>query len=213
MVDTVRSGPLPRFPAPLRLGILLSGSGRTLQNLIDRIRDGTLPARIEVVVSSHPAVKGLEIAATNGIPSAVVDYKQFVGPAFDRAVTEILDRHPLDIVVMAGFLRRYVFPTSYQGRVLNIHPALLPDFGGKGFWGHHVHEAVLKAGVRESGCTVHLADHEYDRGPILLQKRVPVLPGDTPDTLAARVFQAECEAYPEALRGMAFPVPAGSPRS
>ncbi len=212
MVDTFRPGHPPQFPVPLRLGVLLSGSGRTLQNLIDRIRDGTLPARIEVVVSSHPGVKGLDIAAANGIPSAVVDYRKVVGPAFDQAITAVLDRRPIDLVIMAGFLRRYVFPAAYRGRVLNIHPALLPDFGGKGFWGHRVHEAVLKAGVRESGCTVHLADHEYDRGPILLQKRVPVLPGDTPDTLAARVFQAECEAYPEAIRGLAAPATAGGSR-
>ena len=108
-------------------------------------------------------------------------------------------RHPVDLVIMAGFLRRWIFPAAYEGRVLNIHPALLPKYGGKGYYGHHVHEAVLKAGEKESGCTVHFADHHYDRGPILVQKRVPVLPGDTPDTLAARVFEAECEAYPEAI--------------
>jgi formyltetrahydrofolate-dependent phosphoribosylglycinamide formyltransferase len=189
---------------PVRLGVLLSGSGRTLQNLIDRIGDGSLPARISVVVSSHPGVKGLERARAKKIPAVTVDYKAFDdAKAFSAAVTEELDRHPIDLVIMAGFIRRYLFPKKYEGRVLNIHPALLPDFGGKGYYGHHVHEAVLKSGAKESGCTVHLADLQYDRGPILLQKRVPVLPGDTPDTLAERVFQAECEAYPEAIRRMA----------
>jgi formyltetrahydrofolate-dependent phosphoribosylglycinamide formyltransferase len=186
------------------LGVLISGSGRTLQNLIDRIADGTLPARIEVVISSHPGVKGLERAARAGIQTALVSYRDYGdAEAFSRAVTEALDRHRVDLVVMAGFLRRWVFPASYEGRVLNIHPALLPKYGGKGYFGHHVHEAVLQAGEAESGCTVHYADHHYDRGPILVQKRVPVLPGDTPDSLADRVFQAECEAYPEAIRMIA----------
>ena len=188
---------------PVRLGILLSGSGRTLQNLIDRIEDGSLPARIEVVVSSHPNVKGLDRARKANIPAATVNWKSFTEKTFSEAVTAELDKYPLDLVIMAGFIRRYLFPKKYEGRVLNIHPALLPDFGGKGYYGHHVHEAVLKSGAKESGCTVHLADLQYDRGPILLQKRVPVLPGDTPETLAERVFQAECEAYPEAIRRMA----------
>jgi phosphoribosylglycinamide formyltransferase-1 len=189
---------------PVRLGVLLSGSGRTLQNLIDRIKDGSLPARIEVVISSHPDVKGLERAQAKKIPAVTVDYKRFDdAKAFSAAVTQELDRYPVDLVIMAGFIRHYLFPKKYEGRVLNIHPALLPDFGGKGYYGHHVHEAVLEAGKKESGCTVHLADLQYDRGPILLQKRVPVLPGDTPDALAERVFQAECEAYPEAIRKMA----------
>lgn len=185
---------------PLRLGVLLSGSGRTLQNFIDRIADGSFPARIEVVVSSHPGVKGLERAEKAGLPSVVVPFRDHPDTAsFSRAVTAVLDRYPIDLVAMAGFIRRWAFPPAYAGRVLNIHPALLPKYGGKGFWGHHVHEAVLAAGERESGCTVHVADHQYDRGPILHQARVPVLPGDTPDALAERVFRAECEAYPQAI--------------
>jgi len=189
---------------PVRLGVLLSGGGRTLQNLIDRIEDGSLPARIEVVLSSHPGVKGLERAQAKKIPAVTVDYKQFDdAKTFSQAVTRELDRHPIDLVIMAGFIRRYLFPSKFEGRVLNIHPALLPDFGGKGMYGHHVHEAVLRSGAKESGCTVHLADLQYDRGPILLQKRVPVLPGDTADALAERVFQAECVDYPEAIRRMA----------
>ena len=185
---------------PVRLGVLLSGSGRTLQNLIDRIEDGSLPARIEVVVSSHPDVKGLDRARKANIPAVTVNWKSFTDKTFSEAVTAELDKHPLDLIIMAGFIRRYLFPKKYEGRILNIHPALLPDFGGKGYYGHFVHEAVLKSDAKESGCTVHFVDLQYDHGPTILQKRVPVLPGDTPETLADRVFHAECEAYPEAIR-------------
>jgi len=189
---------------PVHLGVLLSGSGRTLQNLLDRIEDGSLPARVEVVVSSHPEAHGLERARRKGIPAQAVPYGDFPdADSFSGAVTEVLRRHPIDLVVMAGFIRKYLFPSEFEGRVLNIHPALLPKFGGRGFYGHKVHEAVLAAGEKESGCTVHFADHRYDRGPVVLQKRVPVLPGDTPQSLAERVFQAECEAYPEAIRQLA----------
>ncbi len=185
---------------PVRIGVLISGGGRTLQNLIDRIEAGSLAARIEAVVSSHPGVEGLERARRNGIPAHAVDYRDHPDDrSFSDAVSGVLDRHPLDLVVMAGFIRKWLFPRRYEGRVLNIHPALLPGFGGKGFYGRRVHQAVLESGAKESGCTVHTADLDYDRGPILLQKRVPVRPGDTPETLAERVFQAECEAYPEAI--------------
>jgi len=118
-------------------------------------------------------------------------------------VTQVLERYPIDLVLLAGFVHLYLFPPKWAGRVLNIHPALLPRFGGKGFYGRRVHEAVLRSGARESGCTVHFADERYDHGPIILQKKVPVLPGDTPESLAERVFQAECEAYPEAIRRVA----------
>jgi len=188
---------------PVRLGVLLSGSGRTLQNLIDRIEDGSLPARIEVVISSHPDVKGLDRARKANIPAVTVNWKSFTDKTFSEAVTEELDKHPVDYVIMAGFIRRYLFPKKYEGRILNIHPALLPKFGGKGYYGHFVHEAVLKSDAKESGCTVHFVDLQYDHGPTILQKRVPVLPGDTPETLADRVFHAECEAYPEAIRRIA----------
>ncbi len=194
----------PGMKVPLHLGVLLSGGGRTLQNLLDRIEEGSLPARVEVVVSSHPGAGGLERARRRGIPAEVVDYRAHPdAESFSRALTETLRRHPIDLVVMAGFVRKYLFPPEYEGRVLNIHPALLPKFGGKGFYGRKVHEAVLAAGERESGCTVHFADHRYDRGPIVLRRTVEVLPGDTAETLAERVFQAECEAYPEAIRQVA----------
>ena len=184
-----------------RLALLLSGGGRTLQNFLDLIAAGRLDARLEVVVSSNPDAGGVERARNAGIATAVIDRRQFDSDeAFSAAITAVLDRYDVELVLLAGFLRRYIFPARYRGRVLNIHPALLPKYGGRGMYGHRVHEAVLAAGDTESGCTVHVADHEYDHGPIVLQKRVPVLPGDTPDTLAERVFAAECEAYPEAVR-------------
>lgn len=189
---------------PVRLAVLLSGSGRTLQNLLDRIADRSLEARVELVLSSDPKAYGLERARKAGAAAAVVDRKDFRdAESFSRAVTKELESRPVDLVVMAGFIHLYLFPEKWQGRVLNIHPALLPKFGGKGFYGHRVHEAVLRAGEKESGCTVHFADHRYDRGPVVLQRKVPVLPGDTPETLAERVFREECAAYPEAIRRVA----------
>jgi formyltetrahydrofolate-dependent phosphoribosylglycinamide formyltransferase len=193
--------------APVRLGVLLSGSGRTLQNLIDRIADGSLNARIETVISSDPEAFGLERARKAGIPTATVARKPFRDPAsHSREVTRVLERHPVDLVILAGYLHLFLFPQKWTGRVLNIHPALLPEFGGKGFYGHKVHEEVLRKGAKESGCTVHFADHQYDHGGIILQKKVPVLPGDTPEMLAERVFLAECVAYPEAIRKVAAEV-------
>ena len=190
--------------SPIRLAVLISGDGRTLQNLIDRTGDGTLDARIEVVVSSRAKARGLERARAKTIPAKIVERKSFADTtAFSRAMTAALEPFPFDLLLMAGFMSLYLFPDRWAGRVLNIHPALLPRFGGKGFYGRRVHEAVLAAGARESGCTVHYADGEYDRGPIILQEKVPVLDGDTPATLADRVFEAECRAYPVAIRKVA----------
>jgi phosphoribosylglycinamide formyltransferase-1 len=191
----------------VNLAVLLSGGGRTLQNFIDEIAAGRLDARIQVVVSSNPNAAGVEKARSAGLECEIVDRRRFEDDeSFSEAITAVLDRYDIDLVVLAGLVRRYVFPARLSGRVLNIHPALLPEYGGQGMYGHQVHEAVLAAGDKESGCTVHIADEEYDHGPIVLQKRVPVLPGDTPETLAERVFQAECEAYPEAVRRLAAAV-------
>jgi len=188
----------------VNLAVLLSGGGRTLQNFIDEIGAGRLDARVQAVVSSSAQAGGLDKARAAGIPAHVVDRREFGDDeSFSQQITSRLSRYEIDIVVLAGFLRRYLFPERYKGRVLNIHPALLPKFGGPGMYGHRVHEAVLAAGETESGCTVHIADLEYDHGPVVLQKRVPVLADDTPEMLAERVFQAECEAYPEAVRILA----------
>ncbi|MBM4069244.1 MAG: phosphoribosylglycinamide formyltransferase [Planctomycetes bacterium] len=186
---------------PLRLAVLVSGSGTTLQNLLDRCADGRLTARVVQVVSNVPGVKALERAAAAGVPAAVVVRKEAGSrEEFSRRIFDHCRHARADLVCLAGFLQIITIPDDYLGRVMNIHPALIPAFSGKGYYGRHVHEAVLQSGVTETGCTVHFADNQYDHGPIILQKKVPVLAGDTPETLAARVFKQECEAYPEAIR-------------
>jgi len=186
---------------PISLAVLLSGSGTTLQNLIDRIADGRLSARIGVVIGSRPDAFGLERARQAGIPTAVVQRKQCADAAeFSRQIFERVRESGAELVCLAGFLQLLPVPEDFLFRVINIHPSLIPSFCGKGFYGHHVHEAALNYGVKVSGCTVHFADNEYDHGPIILQRTVPVLLDDTADTLAARIFAQECEAYPEAIR-------------
>lgn len=188
----------------VRLALLVSGGGTTLQNFLDVIAAGKLDARIEVVISSTSNAFALERARNAGIDTHVVRRRDFdTQEAFSDAVTEIIDRYEVDLILGAGYLQRYIFPEKYEGRMLNVHPGLLPSYGGKGMYGHHVHEAVIAAREKESGCSVIIADHEYDHGPTIVEKRVPVLPDDTPETLAARVFEAECEAYPEGVRIMA----------
>jgi len=185
---------------PLRMGVLISGSGRTMVNFAQRIAAGSLNATIAVVIASRPEIAGIERAKELGLPVVVIPRKQFpaVEP-FSEAITDALGRHDVELIALAGFLSLYRFPARYRWRVLNVHPALLPKYGGKGMYGHHVHEAVLAAGETESGCTIHFADNEYDHGPIILQRRCPVLPGDTPEALADRVFHQELLAYPEAV--------------
>ena len=185
----------------IRLAVLLSGNGTTLQNLIDRIADRRLAARIVQVVSSHPDAGGIDRAIRAGLPVEVVARKSFPDLAgYSKRVFDLCRASQAELVCLAGFLQLLEIPPDYAGRVLNIHPALLPAFGGEGMYGRHVHEAVLAHGVKVSGCTVHFVDQVYDHGPIVLQKTVEVRDDDTPETLAARVFVAECEAYPEAIR-------------
>jgi formyltetrahydrofolate-dependent phosphoribosylglycinamide formyltransferase len=189
------------MPDPIRLAVLVSAGGTTLQNFIDRIADSRLRARIVQVVSSRAGAFGLERARRAGLPAAVVERKQCASvEEFSDKLFALCRQAGADLVCLAGFLYLVRIPDDFLGRVMNIHPALIPAFCGKGFYGHHVHEAVLAAGVKVSGCTVHFADNEYDHGPIIFQRTVPVLDDDTPDTLAERIFQEECEAYPEAIR-------------
>jgi formyltetrahydrofolate-dependent phosphoribosylglycinamide formyltransferase len=184
----------------LRLGVLLSGGGRTLLNLVTRIADGTLPATIETVIASRPC-KGIEISREHGFNVHMVAYKEATdATAYSAQITQLLDAAKVDLVLMAGFLSHWCIPPEYANKVINIHPALLPSFGGKGMFGHHVHEAVLEHGCKVSGCTVHFVTNEYDRGPIIIQRCVPVLEDDTPDALAARVFEHELIAFPEAIK-------------
>ncbi len=184
--------------APIRLAVLLSGGGRTLLNLDRAIGERRLHAAIQVVVSSRGDALGVKRAVELGLPTVVVERKRLSAAAFQSGITEAIA--DAELVCMAGFLFLWRIPDEWFGRVINIHPALLPKFGGKGMYGHHVHESVLAAGETVSGCTVHFCDNEYDHGPIILQRTVPVLPDDTPDTLAARVFEQECIAYPEAIQ-------------
>ncbi len=187
--------------ATLQLGVLISGGGRTMLNLLECIDRGELDARVAVVISSLSQARGVERARNAGLPVEIVRRKDFADVAsFSASIDETLARHDVELVVQAGFTCFWQIPDRWANRVMNIHPALLPKYGGKGFYGHHVHEAVLAAGEAESGCTVHFANNEYDAGPIILQRRCPVQPDDTPDTLAARVFEQECLAYPEAIR-------------
>ena len=186
---------------PLRLAVLLSGGGTTLQNFLDHAADGRLPARVVQVVSSNPKAFGLVRAERAGVPTAVVERKACPSrEEFSRRLFEPCRVAGADLVCLGGFLQLLTVPDDYRGRILNIHPALIPAFCGKGFHGAHVHRAVLDAGVKVSGCTVHFVDDEYDHGPIVAQRAVPVLEDDTPETLAERVFAQECEVYPEALR-------------
>jgi phosphoribosylglycinamide formyltransferase-1 len=186
-----------------RIGVLVSGGGSNLQALIDAIEAKTLPAEIGVVISSKPGVFALERAAKHDIPALVIDNKDYASVLdFTRAILNDLQKQRIDLVCMAGFLRILdpIFFEAYPNRVLNIHPALLPAFGGKGMYGHHVHEAVIASGTRFSGATVHLVTAETDVGPIVLQDMIAVADDDTPDTLAAKVLQVEHRIYPEAVR-------------
>ena len=185
----------------LNLAILLSGSGRSLENLQRVIAEGRLSARIAVVISSKSEAYGLERARQHGLDTIVVPRQEYQDvEAFNAAINEVLSRYNIDLVVLAGFLSLYQPPPALAEKVMNIHPALLPAFGGKGLYGDRVHRAVLAAGVKISGCTVHFADAQYDHGPIILQQAVPVLDDDTVDSLAARVFAAECTLYPQAIQ-------------
>ena len=186
---------------PLRMAVFISGGGTTLKNFIDQIAAGNLSAQIELVASSNPAASGLKFASEAGIPWVVQERKDYpTTAAFSQAIFAPCRAAGVDVVALGGFLKLLEIPADFEGRVVNIHPALIPAFCGRGFYGRKVHEAVLAAKRKESGCTVHFVDNEYDHGPIILQRNVPVMPDDTPESLAHRVFEAECKAYPEALR-------------
>ncbi len=188
----------------LPIAVFLSGSGRTLANLIQHRDQHGLPIDIRLVISSRSDVRGIEIAAQAGIQTLVIrqrDYPDANG--YSDAMFAPLGERGIEYVVMAGFLKHVLIPEAFENRVINIHPSLLPAFGGHGMYGHYVHEAVISKGVKISGCTVHFVDNEYDNGPIIHQRACPVLPGDTPDALAARVFEQECLALPEAITMLA----------
>jgi formyltetrahydrofolate-dependent phosphoribosylglycinamide formyltransferase len=191
----------PRNKKTVRLGVLISGGGTTLVNILKYIRQGELNAEVAVVISSRSKVAGVERAKNAGLNVKIVRKKDFPQiDDFSKRIEEELVAANVELVIQGGWLCLWKIPARYENRVMNIHPALLPSFGGEGMWGHHVHEAVLKAGCKVSGCTVHFCTNEYDKGPIIVQRCCEVKDGDTPETLAERVFEQECLAYPRAIK-------------
>ncbi len=189
--------------ARLRLAVFISGSGRTLENLLAWIADGRLDAEILLVVASREEIRGVAIAREAGLVTLVLDPRERSSTEVSEHAFAACREHGVDLVVLGGYLHLLAIPADYIGRVINIHPSLLPAFGGKGYHGAAVHRAVLARGCTISGCTVHLVDEIYDNGRVLAQQAVPVEAGDTADTLAARVFMAECQLLPETIQAIA----------
>jgi phosphoribosylglycinamide formyltransferase 1 len=190
----------------MNIGVFASGQGSNFQAILSAIHQGALPARVTLVLSNKGDAGALEIARTHALPAVHLSQKQFLDESsFAAAMLGVLKSHDVQIIALAGYLKR--IPTSvvreYRNRILNIHPALLPSFGGAGMYGHFVHEAVIASGAKLSGATVHLVDEEYDRGPIVLQKAVAIEEFDTPESLAAKVLKIEHEIFPLALKAFA----------
>ena len=184
----------------LPIAVFASGGGRSLENLAARSADGSLDARVRLVVCDKPGAGVLARAEHLGIETQLLPWDEYPdSAAYSTAAFEAVEAAGCELVVLAGFLRLVTLPHQWGGRVLNIHPSLLPAFGGKGYWGMRVHRAAIERGVQFSGCTVHYVDEQYDHAPILLQRVVPVDTGMSPDELAARVFEAECLALPDAV--------------
>jgi len=192
------------LPKAVRLAVLVSGGGSNLEAILTARTSGQLEnAEVVLVLSSKAGVYALERAKKYQIETAVVERSAFASDdLFQAAILKKLAQAKVDVVCLAGYLRK-LGPSiiqHYRGRILNIHPALLPKFGGPGMYGHFVHEAVLAAGEKESGCSVHVVDEEFDHGPVLSQAKVPVLSGDNAETLAARVLEQEHKLYPKSIR-------------
>lgn len=200
-MDNVAEITAARGTSNLPVAVLISGGGTTLRNLIEQRSLGLLPIDFHLVISSNPQARGLEYATANAIPSQVLVRSSFDSvESYSDAIFSACRAAQVKLVVMGGFLKQVAIPADFVNRVINIHPSLIPAFSGHGYYGHHVHEAVLQYGAKLSGCTVHFVDNDYDHGPIILQRSVPVLDEDTPESLAARVFAQECVALPEAIR-------------
>ncbi|MBS1220578.1 MAG: phosphoribosylglycinamide formyltransferase [Proteobacteria bacterium] len=184
-----------------RLVVLISGRGSNLQAILDQAASGELPVEVAAVISNRPGVQGLERARQSGVLALELDHKNFADrPAFEAALIELIDRYQPDLVALAGFMRVLTpgFTDHYRGRLFNIHPSLLPKFRGL-----HTHERAIAAGETEHGASIHFVTAELDGGPVIVQAKVPVLPGDDPDTLAARVLEQEHRLYPLAIRWFA----------
>lgn len=186
---------------PLRLGVLVSGTGRTLVNLADCIDEGMLPAAIALVISSRRDAAAIDRARERGLEVHVAARRDFeTEDAMHDQITAWLTEARVDLVCLCGYMRWFRVDGPFAGRVMNIHPALLPEFGGKGMFGTRVHRAVLESDHEVTGCTVHIVDDQYDHGPVILQRHCPILDNDDEETLGARVFEQERLAYPEAIR-------------
>ena len=187
----------------IKVAVLISGSGSNLQALIDACAAPDYPAEIAVVLSNRPDAFGLERAKKAGIDTRIIDHKLYGSrEEFDSALHDALIPYGVDLICLAGFMRILTpgFINKWENKIINTHPALLPKHGGEGMYGGHVHEAVLNAGDSESGASIHYVIPAVDQGPVILQKRVPVMTDDTPESLAARVLEQEHIAYPEAVR-------------
>ena len=190
----------------LALGVLASHGGTNLQAIIDSCRSGAIDAEVRVVISNNSRSLALERARRANIPASHLSSSTHPDPdRLDEAITETLRLYGVQVVALAGYMKMLGTRTldAYRSRILNVHPALLPKFGGQGMYGERVHEAVLASGERVSGVTVHLVDEVYDHGPVVAQTQVPVLPDDTPGTLAARVLEQEHVLYPETIQRIA----------
>ncbi len=186
---------------PLKLAVLISGGGTTLTNFLKKQAAGELDIEVPLVVASRPDCGGIPKAEAAGLRCEVIRRRDYENKNdFSAAIFDLCRAAEVDLVTLAGWLSLIHIPDDFQNRVMNIHPALIPAFCGHGFYGHKVHEAVVERGAKITGCTVHFADNEYDHGPIIGQKAVPVKGTDTPDQVAANVFQAECELYPQMIQ-------------
>lgn len=190
----------------LRIAVLLSGSGSTLENIFNKIDEGYLNCEIDIVISSKAGAYGLERAARRSIDTAVVESRKYFTKgvpdweSMSAAINEVLFTREVGLICLCGFMCFYNVPEEFYGRVMNVHPALIPSFCGKGMYGHHVHEAVKQSGVKLSGCTVHFVNNQYDAGPIIVQRCCSVCDTDSADDIAARVMAEERKAYPEAIK-------------
>lgn len=192
------------MPDSLKIAVLISGGGTTLKNLIDRSEIGSLNASIQLVISNNPNAGGLEFAKAAGIDREVISHKEFDDrESFSEAIFSAIRKSDAQLIVMGGFLRQLLIPDDFENRIINIHPSLIPNFCGKGFYGARVHQAVLDDGCKITGCTVHFVDNEYDHGPIIDQQSVLVAPEDDAKSLAARVFAAECGLLPRVINQIA----------
>lgn len=187
-----------------RLAVLVSGGGSNLQSIIDSTKNGILKgiAEVSIVISNNPNAFGLQRANKENIKSIAFDYKSMNPEEYDKQMLSVLKDYKVDLICMAGYLKKLpdIIVNEYKNKILNIHPALLPKFGGKGMYGHFVHEAVVKSKEKKSGATVHFADGNYDTGKVIIQNTIDILESDTADDVAKKVLGIEHEIYPQAIK-------------